>query len=221
MQKRATRRKLSQPTAAARPPRAEARQARNDLYRQHILSAAERVFAERGFESAKVQDISQLAGLSMGTIYALFPGKAELLQAILDQRGGDILAHARAVAARELPPLEGLRALVRGYIEYFVAHPDFLRMHLRQGSSWVLSPTPDTETRVQMWREVHALQTEIFRRGVASGVFVDESPAFLARLFSAMDQVLLADWVETGMVADSETLVARFQPLVERTFGRK
>lgn len=220
MQKRAARRKVQQPTAAARPPRAEARQARNDLYRQHILSAAERVFAERGFESAKVQDISQLAGLSMGTIYALFPGKAELLQAILDQRGGDILTHARAVAARNLPPLEGLRTLIRGYIEYFVAQPDFLRMHLRQGSSWMLSPTPDTETRVQMWREVHALQTEIFRRGVASGDFVDESPAFLARLFSAMDQVLLADWVESGMTADQDTLIARFQQLVERTVCR-
>jgi hypothetical protein len=78
-------------------------------------------------------------------------------------------------------------------------------MHLRQGSSWVLSPTPETETRVQMWREVHALQTEIFRRGVESSVFVNESPAFLARLFSAMDQVLLADWVESGMSADQAT----------------
>ena len=101
------------------------------------------------------------------------------------------------------------------------AHRGELRMHLRQGSSWVLSPTPDTETRVQMWREVHALQTEIFRRGVASGVFVDESPAFLARLFSAMDQVLLADWVESGMTADSATLVQRFEQLVERTFCKK
>lgn len=220
MEKRAVRRKPQRGAAAVRPPREEARQARNDLYRQHILSAAERVFAERGFENAKVQDISQLAGLSMGTIYALFPGKAELLQAILDQRGGDILARARAVAARALPPLESLRALVRDYIEYFVAHPDFLRMHLRQGSSWVLSPTPETETRVQMWREVHALQTEIFRRGVEGGVFVNESPAFLARLFSAMDQVLLADWVENGMSADQATLVERVQRLVERTFCR-
>jgi AcrR family transcriptional regulator len=220
MQKRAVRRKPQRGAAAGRPPRAEARQARNDLYRQHILTAAEQVFAERGFENAKVQDISQLAGLSMGTIYALFPGKAELLQAILDQRGGDMLARARAVAGRDLPPLEGLRALVRDYIEYFVAHPYFLRMHLRQGSSWVLSPTPDTTTRVQMWREVHALQTEIFRRGVEVGVFVDETPAFLARLFSAMDQVLLADWVENGMRDDHDALVARLQQLVERTFCR-
>jgi AcrR family transcriptional regulator len=220
MQKRALRRKPVRAAAGRRPPREEARRARNDLYRQHILGAAEHVFAERGFESAKVQEISDRAGLSMGTIYALFPSKSDLLQAILDQRGGDILARARDVAARQLPPLDGLRALIRDYIEYFVAHPNFLRMHLRQGSSWVLSPTPDTATRVQMWREVHGLQTEIFRRGVESGTFVDEEPAFLARLFSAMDQVLLADWVESGMRADHDALIERLQRLVERTFCR-
>jgi hypothetical protein len=84
----------------------------------------------------------------------------------------------------------------------------------------VLSPTPDTATRVQMWREVHALQTELFRRGVEAKVFIDEDPAFLARMFSAMDQVLLADWVESGMADDKATLVARFQRLIERAFVR-
>src|SRR5690348_3886717 len=50
-------------------PRDEARRARTDVYRQHVVEAAERVFAERGFETAKLQEISRLAGLSMGTIY--------------------------------------------------------------------------------------------------------------------------------------------------------
>ena len=54
------------------------------MYRQHILDAAERVFADRGYETAKVQDISALAGLSMGTIYAVFPGKLDLFTAILE-----------------------------------------------------------------------------------------------------------------------------------------
>ena len=55
-----------------RRPREEARRARNELYRQHILQAAERVFSERGFENAKLQEISAQAGLSMGTIYSIF-----------------------------------------------------------------------------------------------------------------------------------------------------
>ena len=41
---------------------------------RRILEAAEDVFAEHGFEAAKVQQIAERARLSMGTIYSIFPG---------------------------------------------------------------------------------------------------------------------------------------------------
>jgi len=203
-----------------RKPRDEARKARNDVYRQHILAAAERVFAERGFEPAKVQEISALAGLSMGTIYAIFPSKNEVFRAILAERGEELLGLAREVAARHAPPRETLDRLIEVYIDYFLAHPDFLRMHLRHGTSWALSPTPGTEDQIRLWKDIHALHADVFRRGIAAGVFVEEDPGYLAKMFTAMDQVLLADWVAGGMKADREHLVRHFQGLVERTFHR-
>jgi len=206
---------------AKRKPRHEARQARTEVYRQHIAAAAERVFAERGFEATKVQDISKLAGLSMGTIYAIFPGKEDLFRAILEERGRELLQLARDVAAHAAPAHAALQALSAAYIEYFFAHPDFLRMHLRDGTSWVLSPTPGTDTRVQLWKDIHTLQADIFRRGIAEGVFVDEPPEYLAKMYSAMDQALLADWVATAMQADRAHLVQRLQSLIERAFCRR
>ena len=203
-----------------RTPRDEARQARTGVYRQHILEAAERVFAERGFEAAKVQEISQLAGLSMGTIYAIFPSKQDLHRAILEVRGQELLDLARAVAARRLPPREALRALIEVYVDYFVAHPAFLRMHLRSGTSWAMSPSPGTDEQVEKWREIHELQAEVFRRGIAEGVFVKEDPGYLARMFTVTDQVLLSDWVAGGMKAGRAELVRRLGQFVERAFCR-
>ena len=205
--------------AARRKPRDEARQARNDVYRQHIFVAAEQVFAERGFESAKVQEISKVAGLSLGTIYGVFPGKTELFRALLEERGREILELVRGVAGRKLPPAEALAALIEVYIGWFVAHPGFLRMHLRSGASWALSPE-GTEEQVRHWQDIHAVQADVFRRGVSDGTFVDEDPAYLARTFSVMDQVLLADWVARGMKATREELVARLKRQVERSFHR-
>jgi AcrR family transcriptional regulator len=201
-----------------RKPRDEARRAREDVYRGHIVEAAERVFAERGFEAAKVQEISALAGLSMGTIYGLFPGKTELFRAILEERGQDLLRLVRAVAARSSAPHELLEALLETYIDYFLAHPAFLRLHLRSGTSWALGPTAGTDAQVQLWQEIHALQADIFQRGIAAGEFVDEDPGYLARLFSVMDQVLLADWVAGGMQAGRNELVRRLRGQVERAF---
>jgi len=205
--------------AVRRRPRDEARRARNDVYRQHIFDAAERVFAERGFESARLQEISKLAGLSMGTIYAIFPSKTDLHRAILEERGQELLGLARDVAVRKAPPREALDGLIELYVGWFVAHPGFLQMHLRAGTSWALSPG-GTDAQVRHWQDIHTLQADIFRRGVAAGVFVDEDPAYLARLFSVMDQVLLADWVAGGMKAEREELVRRLRSQVERSFCR-
>lgn len=198
----------------------KARQARTDVYRQHILEAAERVFAEHGFENAKLQDISRLAEVSMGTIYAIFAGKEELFRGILDTRGGELLEVARAATQPDGDARAALERLIEAYIDYFLAHPHFLRMHLRLGTSWVLGPSMSGEAQVRLWSEIHALQAELMRRGVAAGDFVDEDPAFLAKIFSALDQVLLADWVASGMRATRDAVIARMRALVERAILR-
>jgi AcrR family transcriptional regulator len=198
----------------------KARQARNDLYREHILDAAEAIFAERGFESAKLQEISARAGVSMGTIYAIFPGKEDLFRGILDRRGQQMLQVARDGAHGDPDPRVALDRLIEAYIDYFIAHPNFLRMHLRLGTSWVLGPAIGSPGQVQLWSEIHALQAELMRSGIAAGVFVEEDPAFLAKIFSALDQVLLADWVAGGMTADRGELIARMRGLVDRVILR-
>ena len=198
----------------------KARQARTDLYREHVLDAAEEIFAARGFESAKLQEISRRAGVSMGTIYAVFPGKEDLFRGILDRCGQEMLQVARAGAHGDPDPRIALDRLIEAYIDYFIAHPSFLRMHLRLGTSWVLGPAMGSPGQVQLWAEIHALQAELMRRGIAAGTFVDEDPEFLAKIFSALDQVLLADWVAGGMKADRDELVARLRRLVDRVVLR-
>ena len=178
-----------------RRPREEAREARNQLYREHILQAAERVFAERGFESAKLQEISTLAGLSMGTIYSIFASKDELFLALLEERGQQLRDLAREVAAAPGSARAALERLIEAYIDYFVAHPTFLTMHLKLGHSWVLAPA-------------------------AEGAFVEDDPEFFAKLFSAMDQVVLAQWAARGMKAGREALIARLRSAAERAFYR-
>ena len=205
---------------AAPTPRDSARAARLDVYRRHVVDAAERVFAEHGFDAARLQDISRLAGLSMGTIYAVFPGKAELLQAILDDRGRELLTLVQDVVAAGRPPRETLQELSRAYIGYFVDHPAFLQLHLREGRAWIQAPTGGGDRRAAIWQAIHGLQESIFRQGIDQGLFVEEEPALLAKTFSALDQVVLADWVAGGMREDRATLVGRLQGLVTRTFAR-
>jgi AcrR family transcriptional regulator len=212
---------MAKAAAVRKKPREEARKVRSDLYRRHILEAAEGVLAERGFEAAKLQEISAACGLSMGTIYSIFPGKEELCRALLDERGAELLSLARHAASVHVPAKEALDGLIESYVDYFVAHPTFLRMHLRLGGSWVLGPGAANGGRLKLWEEIHEHHTEIFERGIAEGTFLDEEPSFLAKLLSAMDQVLLADWAANGMKATRDTLVARMKAMAARAFHRE
>lgn len=197
-----------------------ARQARAEVYRQHVLEAAVGVFAEHGFDATRVQEIAQRAALSLGTIYSVFPGKQELYEAILAEHGRALLALVQGVHDRTLPAPEALDALIGIYIDYFVGHPDFLRMHLRSGASWALGPVLGTEQQRAYWQRIHELQADIFRRGVRERAFVDEDPDYLAKLFSVMDQVLLADWVARGMQDGPQALATRLRDQAERSFWR-
>ncbi len=199
-------------------PREAAREARESLYREHVLSTAEAVFAEQGFEAAKVQDISRQAGLSMGSIYGLFAGKEQIFAAILERRREQILALAGEALAPGLAPATELDALARAYIAFFFAHPNFLRMHLRLGAAWATIARTAASDSHPIIVEILALQTALFRRGVEAGVFVDEDPTYLGALFSGIDQIHLANWVGHGMQEDLASLQENFLRLVRRVF---
>jgi AcrR family transcriptional regulator len=64
-----------------RAARAEGREARDEL-----LDAALRVFAERGYGQAGVDEIAAEAGYSKGALYWHFSGKQDLLLTLLEER---------------------------------------------------------------------------------------------------------------------------------------
>ena len=63
---------------SGRPPRKLAGSAGD-----RILDAAGKVFAERGFRGASIDEIAEVARAGKPTIYARFPGKEALLTAVI------------------------------------------------------------------------------------------------------------------------------------------
>lgn len=199
--------------------REAARAARTALHRQLVFEAAERTFAEKGVEDTKMEEIAAEAGVALGTLYNVFSGKAELVAAIHETRLLDAVSRAEELVRSTSDPLETLLAGVRGYVEFFAAHPDYLRMHLREGYAWGLGGNAHaTAAHEQAWRESHAAQTALFERGIGEGVFHDGDPHLMARMLVAMQQVMLADWVEGDMQGDPEALIHAMQTQARRAF---
>ena len=66
---------------SGRPPRALAGEVE-----ERILDAAAKVFLERGFEGASVEEIADVARAGKPTIYARFPGKEALFAAVMTRK---------------------------------------------------------------------------------------------------------------------------------------
>ena len=80
-----------------RTPRAP-QQPRAQRTRSDLLAAARRVFAERGYDGATVDDVAERAGCSKGAYYFHFASKEETLLALLDD-----WARERTRQLREAP----------------------------------------------------------------------------------------------------------------------
>lgn len=195
------------------------RQARRDMHRQHLVEAAERVFADRGYEATRMQDVAAEAGLALATVYALVGGKEELYAEVHLVRGRALLERALAGTVGADSAFAGLLLGVRAYAEYLLGHPDYLRLHLQESQPWALAPRFTSKAQGQLWREGLELTVEVFRAAIAEGSVIDESPMRLARLMIAAHQVLLGEWVEEGMKEAPALLIQRMQAHLERTFG--
>jgi AcrR family transcriptional regulator len=198
--------------------RASAARAKHELYEDLIIGAAERVFAERSFDSAKIQEIAQEAGLAPGTLYKIFPGKAEIFRTIHERRSRDLLAACEAALVAGAPPLARLLAFVAAYLEFLVAHPDYLRMHLGDASAWGFGERFESHVQARAWRRGHEVEVGLFEEGIEDGVFVRRDPSLLVRMMAAIQQVQLAHWVEEGMEQAPETLLAGMREDLVRSF---
>jgi AcrR family transcriptional regulator len=75
-------------TISERPLRRDA-----ERNRQRILGAARKLFAERGL-GVSLDEIARHAGVGVGTVYRRFPDKEQLIDALFEDRLGEILEAA-------------------------------------------------------------------------------------------------------------------------------
>lgn len=206
----------------AEDPRSGAKRAKLEMYRRLILEAAERVFAEHDYELAKIQDIAQGAGLALGTLYTVFPGKTEIYAAIQEQRGREILESIYGAIQGHEGVVDGCKRGIDGYVRALAARPAFLRMHLREGLSWTDPSSLRSGEEVATWERGMALAVDLLQAGIERGfLHAGSRPELVLKMMVAAHQVQLQDWVDRGAQADElDALIERMQHHFVRAFVR-
>jgi AcrR family transcriptional regulator len=82
--------------------------------RQAILDSAFELFSERGYHSTTLQDIAEITGVGVSSLYSYFPSKLHLLYAVFEPWYKDAFAQLETRVLRLKSPRERLRAALLG-----------------------------------------------------------------------------------------------------------
>lgn len=111
-------------------------------YTEAILEAAEKLFQRVGYHEAKMADVAQAAGVSVGTLYKYFPGKIDVFTSLLQRGRDESLALLDECFA--LPdPIARLKSVVQAMFEHVE----------KRGSTFALITQLGPMPELQVWRE--------------------------------------------------------------------
>lgn len=147
----------------ATTPRPAQRRGSGVQTRAEIVAAAERRFAEQGFEATRLEDVAADVGIRRAAIFYYFRDKLELYNAVLDEvfRGAiEFLPTSGSVGER-------LEASLLGWIDYVAQRPSVARLILREAAN--AQPGGTSSPLLRAGRAPVETFLALIKKGVASG----------------------------------------------------
>ena len=141
-----------------------------DAVRGNILQVAREVFAEHGLAGARVDEIAARTRTSKRMIYYYFSDKETLYRAVLEDAYARMRRGEDALQLAGMHPVAALRQLAEFTFDHHRHAPDFVRLvmieNIHKGAHM-----PPPENMAGQNSSVIRLLEDIYRRGVADGIF--------------------------------------------------
>ena len=146
---------------------------------QEVIDAATKVFYERGFAEASVQDVADELGILKGSLYYYIETKEDLLFGLLEELHDEVQALLEEVAAVEdLGPLQRLELYVRKQVLFNLENLPRVTVYYNDYERL----SPDRRAQIVARRRVHERYvTEVIEEAQRAG---EANPELDARLLS-------------------------------------
>ncbi|OGO40713.1 MAG: hypothetical protein A2Z03_02935 [Chloroflexi bacterium RBG_16_56_8] len=130
---------------------------------EKIFAEAVRIFRQKGYHAASMQDIADAVGLQKGSLYHYISSKEELLFKIFERSTGAQTQRLQEIIASEDPPVEKLRRAIEAHVTALCEHLDIYTVYLSERRTLA----GKTQAQVRKEAERHArLLEEIIQEGI-------------------------------------------------------
>ncbi len=182
----------------------ERKEREKERRRQQIMVAAKRVFSNKGFNKATMEDIAQEAELSPGTLYLYFKNKEELYASLSLRILQYLLIRVEHVnEEKDSGPEEKLKSLVDAMYDVYEFDPLIIinMFHLQSSETLKnLSPQLMEEIKLLSRKSLGSI-AQIFKEGVEKDIFIDKHPVALADTFWALFSGVVL-WLTSKKIID-------------------
>lgn len=165
--------------------------------RDQVLECAERVFSDKGFHEATMQEIAEEAEYATGTLYTLFENKDAIFAAVVRRRLSEIDAYLRDAAKAGPSARERIDRFVRAFFEFFEAKRHLVQIYVNVTGGFLWNVKAELGDEVA---EIHlaflSFLEGIFRDGFRRGdVRSDLDPRMMAVSLFGVLVATVTDWV--------------------------
>lgn len=131
--------------------------------REKILIASVKVFSQKGFHEAKVEEIAQLADVGKGTVYEYFSSKTELFQEMFKAGMQFYTDTVEKELTPEMSSKEKLARIAKIHLSFIVKYKDLARITMTE------HPYFNEEFHRWVW-ENREKKVELLKRIVDDGI---------------------------------------------------
>jgi AcrR family transcriptional regulator len=157
-----------------------ARQERKEATRARVLAAARGLFDEVGYEAATIRMVAQRAGVSVGSVFTTFIGKAHLLSQVMADRVEALQAELEKVVPHlRGPAVDRLRSIMAVHYGFETRHLRLFVAYIAASYDWpndggVLPLGRNGRFRAMLAEALtHGVERGEVRRDVDTELFVD------------------------------------------------
>ncbi len=147
---------------------------------EKIFNAVFYISSHKGFQSMSMRDLSKKTGMSLGSLYACFPGKKVLLDIIQTQGWSIVKKDLVQVAGAHENPHKKLRAVIKAHV--------FLSELFGQWFYFTFMEARNIKAVKSMEEYTQKILTDILIQGEKQGVFKSMDHALTASMIKAMQQ---------------------------------
>ena len=148
------------------------------MTKEGIIEAAARIFSEKGYHAASMQDIADAVNLQKASLYHHFSSKQEILAEILDHALDLLNTRLELVLGQSLSPDEKLRLSMVSYFQTIAENRNLSAVLLLE----LRALDPELKARQASRREkFERLWRDLIIEGNEQGIFNNVDPSLTGR----------------------------------------